>query len=172
MSELLNAPDSEWFENPETPQRETRDMVLRQSLRESIDLLRERLGPDIRTWHWGTMHTITFEHMFGQQPYINRALNIGPYPVGGAGTTINNGEYRLFDPFENVLGPSMRFIVDMANPSLAYTVIPTGQSGQPLHRHYRDQTQLWLDGRYKTSSMDILSNVEYRITHVQPEERP
>lgn len=170
LSDLLNSPDSEWFDNPGTSRRENRDDIIRKSLQDALQYLREELGDDIRTWRWGSMHTITFEHVFGQRSPIDRVVNIGPFPVGGAGTTVNNGEYMLFEPYENILGPSMRFIVDMAAPERAYTVIPTGQSGQPLHRHYKDQTPLWLDGRYKTTSMTAEAGVQYRVTTLKPKE--
>jgi len=29
-------------------------------------------------------------------------------------------------------------------------ILPTGQSGHPMHEHYADQTNLWLDGVYIT----------------------
>jgi penicillin G amidase len=170
LTALLDSPTSEWFENPHTPQRENRDYVIRKSLNDAISFLRENLGEDIRTWHWGSIHTITFEHTFGQRSPMEKIVNIGPYPVGGAGTTVNSGEFFLFDPYKNILGPSMRIIVDLANPAVAHTVIPTGQSGQPLHRHYKDQTQLWLDGRYKTTSMNREPTVPYRILVILPEQ--
>jgi len=168
MSELLTLPNSEWFENPNTPKRENRNDVIRKSLTDAIHYLRDTLGDDIRTWRWGTIHTITFRHAFGQHSPIDKVVNIGPFPIGGAGTTVNNGEYFLYKPYENISGPSMRFIVDMANPSIAHTIIPTGQSGQPLHRHYKDQTQLWLDGRYKTTSMQEEPGIRYNVLILQP----
>ena len=171
LNELMDSPNSEWFQNPTTPQRETRDDIIRQSLTDAIEYLRDELGEDMRTWRWGSIHTITFEHIFGQHSPINKVVNIGPYPIGGAGTTVNNGEFFLFQPYENILGPSMRFIVDLADPSAAHTVIPTGQSGQPLHRHYKDQTQLWLDGRYKITSMEEVQGLHYKILTLEPNQR-
>ncbi len=170
LHDLLNSPDSEWFDNPHTSRSENRDDIIRQSLQDALQYLRDELGDDIRTWRWGSIHTVTFEHIFGQRSPINRVVNIGPFPIGGAGTTVNNGEYLLYDPYENILGPSMRFVADMADPATAYTIIPTGQSGQPLHRHYKDQTQLWLDGRYKTTSMNEEPGVRYRITTLKPKQ--
>jgi penicillin G amidase len=170
ITQLLDAPNSDWFNNPQTGQRENRDDVIRKSLTDAIHFLRSELGNDIRTWQWGSIHTLTLEHTFGQRSPIDKIVNIGPLPIGGAGTTINNGEYLLYRPYKNILGPSMRFIVDMANPTEAYTVIPTGQSGQPLHRHYNDQTQLWLDGRYKTVLMSLRPGSRYQVLTLQPEE--
>ncbi len=89
---------------------------------------------------------------------LNGLIDIGPFPVGGDGTTIFNTEYDFsksiekfsrfrHDPFENNLGPSMRFIYDFAEPDYFYLVLTTGQSGNILSDHYKDQTLLWLNGK-------------------------
>ncbi len=169
LGQILTSPNSEWFDNPNTSRRENRDVIIRQSATDALNYLREELGDDIRTWRWGSIHTVTFEHIFGSRSPIDRVVNIGPFPVGGSATTVNKSEYLLFDPYETVVGASMRFIVDMENPSTAYTVIPTGQSGQPLHRHYKDQTQLWLDGRYKITTLHEEPGVQYKLVRLLPE---
>jgi penicillin amidase len=44
-------------------------------------------------------------------------------------------------PFRNAYGASQRHVVDMADVDGSRGfVIPTGQSGNPLSHHYRDQT--------------------------------
>jgi len=47
------------------------------------------------------------------------------------------------------LGPSIRRIIDFSSPERSLSVLPTGQSGNPLSTHYGDQTNMWLDGRYR-----------------------
>jgi penicillin G amidase len=168
MSDLLKSQYSDWFDDPRTPSRESRDDRIRQSLLDAIEYLRTALGSDMRTWQWGRLHTITFTHLFGSHAPLDKVMNIGPFPIGGSNTTVNLGEYSLCEPYRNKLGPSMRFVVDMNNPQTAYTVIPTGQSGQPLHRHYKDQTQLWLDGRLKTHNMGIRADTYYSKLEIRP----
>ena len=36
----------------------------------------------------------------------------------------------------------------------ALSIIPTGESGQPMHEHYSDQTPLWLSGEYHSMPID------------------
>ena len=48
----------------------------------------------------------------------------------------------------------MREVIDLSRPLVASMVITPGQSGQPLHRHYDDQTTLWLNGGYHQVTMD------------------
>ncbi|MDE3056845.1 MAG: penicillin acylase family protein, partial [Bacteroidota bacterium] len=145
---LLTTPSSSWFDDPSTPGIETRDETIRKSLNEAASDLQQKLGDEMKTWQWGQLHTLTFEHPFGSHPPLGAIFNIGPFEVGGSGTTLNNGEYHLADPYRMHLGPSMRQIVDFSDLNGALSVIPTGESGQPLSGHYSDQTPLWLNGEY------------------------
>jgi penicillin amidase len=90
---------------------------------------------------------------------LDNYINIGPFEIGGDGTTIFNTEYPFAESieeyamfrhseFDNVLGPSMRFIFDFSAPDEFYLILPTGQSGNVLSDHYRDQNTLWLNGNY------------------------
>lgn len=53
-----------------------------------------------------------------------------------------------------VLGPSVRRIVDLSDLSKTLSVIPTGQSGNPLSTHFGDQSELWLNGQYRVFYQD------------------
>ncbi len=52
------------------------------------------------------------------------------------------------DEFDNVLGPSMRYVYDFANPDEFYLILTTGQSGNLMSDNYKDQSQSWLKGKY------------------------
>ncbi len=163
---LLNTPSSSWFDDPSTPNVETRDEVIRKSLAQAIAELQLSLGDKMKMWQWGRLHTLTFEHPFGSRPPLGTIFNIGPFEVGGSGTTLNNGEYHLGDPYRMHLGPSMRQIVDFSDINGALSVIPTGQSGQPLSAHYSDQTSMWLNGDYHTLPLDdaaVTSAAKHRL---------
>lgn len=151
---LMHNPSSDWFDAKSTPQIETRDVIIRKSLEQAIQELKVSLGGEMKTWQWGLIHTITFRHPFGSRPPLGAVFNIGPFPIGGSGTTVNNGEYYLANPYQVILGPSTRQIVDFSDLDGALSVIPTGQSGQPMHDHYSDQTPLWLSGEYHTMPLD------------------
>jgi penicillin amidase len=163
---LFETPSSLWFDDPSTPNIETRDDVIRKSLADAMNDLQPKLGDEMKTWQWGRLHTLTFEHPFGSRPPLGTIFNIGPFEVGGSGTTLNNGEYHLADPYRMHLGPSMRQITDFSDINGALSVIPTGQSGQPLSAHYSDQTPLWLNGEYHTMPLDdaaIQSIAKHRL---------
>ncbi len=179
--ELLLNPFSDWYNDIKNNERKTRDDVIRQSLTDALDELERKLGKDVKDWQWGKLHTVTFKHAFtGVSWIIDEVVNIGPYEISGDGTTIYNTEYAfsesiekypLFrhDPFDCELGPSMRFIYDFAKPDEFYLILTTGQSGNIFSDHYKDQTELFLSGKYiniRTDEEEIknLKNKQLRIS--------
>lgn len=153
-SQLLAKDSSAWFDDIRTPVQETKEMILRKSLSDAIAELRSTIGDEMKTWQWGSLHTVTFRHPFGTRKPLDKVFNLGPFPVAGGGTTLNKCEYKFSSPYTVSVGPSMRQVIDLGDPLTAFTVITSGQSGQPLHDHYDDQIPLWLNGGYLSLSMD------------------
>jgi penicillin G amidase len=154
LPKLMADTATAWFDNVHTPVVETKDDILRKSVMLALLDLSRRFGSDMDTWQWGSLHTLTFRHPLGELRPLDRLLNIGPLRLGGNVTTVNNGEYSLKEPFDAVVGPSMRMIVDLASRDTCSIVLPTGQSGQPLSPHYADQAVLWHSGGY----VQLISN--------------
>jgi penicillin amidase len=154
MDKLLQSDNSVWFDDINTERMETKDDVIQKSLSDAVKQLQKELGSAMKNWQWGNLHTITFEHPIGTQKYLDKIFNIGPFKIGGSSNTINNGEYNFSNPYKEIVGSSTRIVVDMAKPLEYYSVITTGQSGQPLYKHYDDQTTLWLNGVYRKVIMD------------------
>ena len=102
---------------------------------------------DINTWKYRYLHTITLEHLFSKSSLMKPVVTHGPFPHSGNNTTLNNGSWAMNNPFNQVLGASMRIVSDMQD-SVMYCVLPGGSSGEPLSSHYSDQVQLWLNGGY------------------------
>lgn len=164
--QLLDNPNSAWFNNVNTREKETRDVIIRKSLADALTELERKFGKNIANWQWGNLHKVVFKHSFsGQVSMIDKFINIGPYSISGDGTTIFNTEYPFsepnkeiglldHEPYENVLGPQIRFIHDFSNPDEFYLILTTGQSGNIMSDHYNDMTKPWLDGKYMKISTD------------------
>jgi penicillin amidase len=56
-------------------------------------------------------------------------------------------------PFAPRSHSSERQIVDLADVDASLSIIPTGQSGQPLSPNWGDQTQLWANDEYKPMAL-------------------
>jgi penicillin G amidase len=167
---LMKQEQSQWFDDIRTDIVETKTMIVRKSLLQAIEELRTKFGPEMKTWQWGKLHEVVFEHPLGRRKPLDKVFNVGPFAVGGGEETVNKGMFKLADPFRLFAGPSMRQIVDLASPSTASTILTLGQSGQPLHHHYDDQTSLWLNGGYKkvTINWDEIQNQNWERLTLKP----
>ena len=160
---LVQDGNSVWFDNIRTGEMETSDAIILKSMKDAIGALRMQFGDETKHWQWGSLHTVTLQHPFGLQKPLDKVFSIGPFPYGGGSTAMTSGEYNFNDvfqpseftkPFGVTVGASFRSIVDMSEPHMARTILPSGQSGQVFSIHYDDQTPLWLNGAYKTVRAD------------------
>ncbi len=142
---LLSEGTSRWFDDVRTDAVETRDVIIRKSLREAVTALERQFGLDMKLWRWGDIHTVTLRHLFGVRKPLDKIFNIGPYPCAGGTTTLISGEYSFNDPYTVTVGPSFRQIFNLGSGEIR-SVLPGGESGQVFHAHYADQTDLWLNG--------------------------
>ncbi|MGE5500190.1 MAG: penicillin acylase family protein, partial [Syntrophothermus sp.] len=167
MIKLLRENKSPWFDNTRTPQVEGRDEIIRKSLVDALDYIEKNLSSDLQEWQWGKLHTVTLKHMFsGKSGLVDNYINIGPYSVGGSGTTLFNTEYSFDNPYETILGPSMRYIFDFSRPDEFYIILTSGQSGNVFSPHYKDMTEMWLTGKYIKISTDenVIRNSGFDLT--------
>ncbi|HEY6907248.1 MAG TPA: penicillin acylase family protein, partial [Ignavibacteriaceae bacterium] len=181
VMQLLEKPDSWWFDDPATPHIESRDEVIRKSLADALTDLENKFGNDAQQWQWGKMHHAIFKHAFsGVSSIVDRIIDIGPFEIGGDGTTIFNTEYPFYESidkfprfkhseFENDLGPSMRYIYDFSRPDEFYMILTTGESGNVMSDHYSDMSDMWLRGGYLKIKTDDTSirNEKYHLNIVK-----
>jgi penicillin G amidase len=98
---------------------------------------------------WGEIHHVRAEHTLSASKVLDRLfhLDIGGGTGDGSPTTVNVSQFAAGSlPTLASYGPSQRHVVDMANVDDSGFIIPTGESGNPLDAHYRDQWTMWLDG--------------------------
>lgn len=171
---LKHIPGSSWFDDVSTPDVvEGPEDIVYHALQGSVAELHNLFGDDPNDWIWADMHTLTHKHPLAQVKILDWLLdlNVGPFPMGGSGTTVNNMEYRMYDPYDVVLGPSVRHIYDFADFARSgLSVIPTGQSGDPRSPHYRDQAPLYNSGQYRSFPIDAehIDAAGYRKLMLQP----
>ncbi|MCB9233843.1 MAG: penicillin acylase family protein [Bacteroidia bacterium] len=126
-----------------------KEKVLQKSLEEAVEWLEAKLGKNMDGWAWGRLHKVEFPHAMGVVKPLDRVFNVGPLPIGGDTDTVCQTAFRPQEPYEGGLTcPSYRQIVDMSNLDQSLWIMPPGQSGQLGSRHYSDQVQGWIDGKY------------------------
>ncbi|HEU4560675.1 MAG TPA: penicillin acylase family protein [Longimicrobium sp.] len=144
LEAVLERGGGAWVDDVTTPRVETLDEHLVAAIRHAVQTVGSKT--------WGELHVTQIDHPLGVVGALNRGLglNIGPFPNAGSGNTVNVAGYsgRGGPPYVNRYGPSQRHVVDMGDvDGDGGFVIPTGQSGVPTSRHYRDQTPMWRTGR-------------------------
>jgi len=175
---------STFFDNINTPETEDSDDIIKQSMEEALTFLHNELGSEPFEWRWEKLHTLTLSPpLLGRAAedssaspalklIVDNILSKGPYPVPGHNMSINNGEYRWANPYNMVLGASIRRIIDFSDMNKSLSILPTGQSENPLSNHYGDQTESWLNGEYKflyQSRMFIEENQYQTMTFIPAE---
>ncbi|MBS4087993.1 penicillin acylase family protein [Pseudomonas rustica] len=141
--------DSPWWDNRNTPVKETRADVVRTAWAASMAHLKLTLGDDVAAWKWGAAHTLTHGHPLGQQKPLDRIFNVGPFAAPGSHEVPNNLSAKIGPaPWPVTYGPSTRRLVDFADPAHGLTINPVGQSGVPFDSHYDDQAEAYVDGIY------------------------
>ena len=170
--QLIKEPHSPWFANLSLEEQiKTKNALLIKSFKEATAFLKGRMGDNLSRWSWGELHALVFAHPLGTHPLLGRTYNLGPFHIGGSGTTVNCLGYAMKKPYDVVWGTSARLICDLGNPDNFLSVIPTGQSGQPMDKHYRDQLELYLNNLYHPNLMDTARIVQsdWNLLILKPE---
>lgn len=137
---LLAAPDSPWW-------RAGREATIREAFEASVAASADTLGDDPTTWRWDARHSVRFDHELGSAVAPLRDwLGRGPFRWGGSAATVGRAADNYDRPGVVRRGATVRVVAEMSRPMRTFAVIPGGQSGHPLDRHYDDQIEAWLAG--------------------------
>ncbi len=165
LQKTLTEPNSPWFDQGHG---ETRDDVMRLALRQTVDLLKEKMGLKPENWAWGKFHRLLYAHPLGRVSPIDRLYNRGPYPVGGDFNTVwaTGASYYSLE-HDEVIGPPFRFIADLSDLNHCYGLLSPGQSGNPASPHYDDQIDAWFTQGYHPmyfAREDVEKNAKSHLT--------
>lgn len=146
-----------WWDNVYTKDKiETRDDIALKSFADAWYSLVNDFGADPSQWTWERVHTLEHEHPIGQIQSLRKFFNVGPYPVNGTREVINNMAF----PYDSTgfykvnSGPSTRRIIDFSDIENSISILPTGQSGNPFSKHYKDQAKLFVNGKFRKMMMN------------------
>jgi penicillin amidase len=135
-----------WCDVATTPEPEGCDELIEQSLVQALTDLEATWGKDMKAWRWGAAHPARFDHPFlGKVPLLGGMADL-QVPADGDDFTVSRAAYRAEDNatrFPQIHGAGLRVIFDLSNLADSRFVIATGQSGNPLSRHYADMLPAW-----------------------------
>lgn len=149
--------NSVWWDNIKTKNiKETRANIVSKSFHEAISDLQKQLGNTITDWKWGEVHTVEHEHPLGKVAALRGLFNVGPFASPGSNEVINNLFFGLTNEGKYYVkgGPSTRRIVDFSDIENSWSILPTGQSGNPFSKHYSDQAEMYNAGKFRKMKLN------------------
>jgi len=157
-SKQIQSKNSVWWDDVTTKVKtETRQDILLDAFQETLSDLNKQLGTDVQKWTWDRVHTLEHVHAITiKAPFLRKYLNLGPFKAPGAREVINNLMFALNDKglYKVNAGPSTRRIIDFSDVDKSISILPTGQSGNPLSPHYKDQAQMYIKGQFRPMLMN------------------
>jgi penicillin amidase len=143
---IVKEPQSRWFDNQNTPAKETLDDLVNESFKYACDSLERKYGAIGKTWQWANVKSTNIAHLAKIPGFGSKKLMIG----GGKGTINALNESN---------GPSWRMVVELGKTPKGHGVYPGGQSGNPGSPFYDDMIRTWADGKlYDLNFMDAATD--------------
>jgi penicillin amidase len=131
---LINEPDSHWFDDISTPQKETRNDLIQASFKFTVDSLQRKFGSIGDKWKWANVKHSNVPHL-------------GRIPGFGSKILYNGGSKSSVNALAESNGPSWRMVISLGKDVKGYGVYPGGQSGNPGSFYYDDMIDRWTDGQ-------------------------
>ena len=131
---ILNHPDSEFFDDRATSQKQTMGDIANLAFRSAVERLRSECGPPGRLWSWAERRRAGIGHL-ARIPGLGRER----LPMNGGGNAINASGPGF--------GPSWRMVVELGPVVRAWGVLPGGPSGNPGSRYYDTGVDGWVAGK-------------------------
>ncbi len=155
---LMHNDSSKWWDDPSTTAVESRKQVFNRAFEITLDELTAQLG-DIENWKWGKVHTFELPHAMGKVAALRPYLNVGTYEMDASDAVLNKLAFKRNDTgiYNITSGPSSRRIINFADIENSLSIIPAGQSGNPLSPHYKDQVEMYTQGNWRKMLMDPMA---------------
>lgn len=148
-----------YFDNQDTPELETRDEILLNSLSMALaelSVIYTNLGADpddMETWTWGRWHVMELVDLAHA---VLPEASSAPLPKPGGLYTVDVGDFNWLE--DGVLpaqltvtnAPSNRFVFEVKPGAIeAWWSMPGGQSERPGDPHHNDWFEEYLAGEYR-----------------------
>ncbi|UPQ79827.1 penicillin acylase family protein [Flavobacterium azooxidireducens] len=148
---------SPWWDNRSTKdKKESRNDIISLSFKQTIAHLEKQLGNQVSGWTWNKVHTLEHKHPLGEVAALRSYFNVGSFEINGSNEVINNLMFTLTEEGNHHVksGPSTRRIIDFSDIENSLSILPTGQSGNPLSKHYDDQATMYNEGKFRKMKMN------------------
>ncbi len=131
---ILKTPNAIWFDNVNTPQKETLTDLVNLSFKFACDSLERKYGKFGENWEWANVKNTNVPHLAKITGFGSKKLMIG-----GGKHTVN--------ALSETNGPSWRMVVELGKTPKGHGVYPGGQSGNPGSPFYDNMIDTWAQGK-------------------------
>lgn len=154
----INHENSVWWDDIATKnKKETRQEIIQQSFAKAFLFLQNQLGTNVDAWKWERVISVEHEHPIGKAGgMLRKIFNVGPFQTNGGNEVINNQIFSLNETgiYKITAGPSTRRVIDFSDVDHSLSILPTGQSGNIFSKHYKDQAEMFVDGKFIKMKLD------------------
>jgi len=153
---FLGHEENKWWDKKNTPTKETKAQVIAEALSISLEELSKQLGSDTDDWDWKKSITVEHPHPLGAKKPLDKLFNVRTDAVEANEEAVNKLAFDLNGTgnYKVTSGPAMRIILDFADVDGSVSVLPTGNSGNRFSKHYADQKELFVKGKYRPQLMN------------------
>jgi penicillin amidase len=131
---IQKEPNSKWFDNVKTPQKETLNELVNEAFKFTCDSLERKFGPLSKKWNWGNVKNTNVPHLAKIPGLGSKKL-----AIGGSKSTVN--------ALSETNGPSWRMVIELGKKPKGHGVYPGGQSGNPGSQFYDNMIDTWAEGK-------------------------
>lgn len=156
---ITSQPQSKWFDNPKTPEKETLTELSEIALKDALAELKKEFGSKPSKWQWASVTPTRFTHLTR---------------VSGLGRELSaRGHSSAVFANTGVHGPAWKMVVALGPKPKAWGVYPGGQSGDPTSPYYDTFLKSWAKNELRplnflNSKSEKNANHELTI-HLEPE---
>jgi penicillin G amidase len=147
FDELVKTPDSPWFDDVRTAQKETLPDLVRRVAAQVRPALQARHGADLAKWKWGDEHRIAFVSPLRRSGTGRDFLGFAEAPMSGSGVTLLRALSPFMEGFDVQFFASMRLVADLGDDQKVEAVVSGGVVDRQFHPHQKDQLPAWSEGR-------------------------
>jgi len=160
---FLTHESNQWWNNKTTQGKETREEIVGAALKVSLEELSLQFGENQESWKWEKALIVEHPHPLGSQKPLDKLFNVRTEAVEANEEAVNKLAFDLNGTgiYKVTSGPAMRILLDFENVEESVSVLPTGNSGNRFSKHYADQKELYVEGKYRPQLMnkeDILND--------------
>ncbi|MCE2777643.1 MAG: penicillin acylase family protein, partial [Algoriphagus sp.] len=107
-------------------------------------------------WEWEKAVSVEHPHPLGAKKPLDKLFNVHTEAVEANEESVNKLAFKLNGAgiYKVTSGPAMRILLDFENVEESVSVLPTGNSGNRFSKHYADQKELYVEGKYRPQLMN------------------